>query len=160
MSSNRKSTLINKGIVFNVQYEMCDMVYRKLLELMDEIMLYEIFIEFKEISGKIKITAHNSSKNQMDFYYCGKNGNSHVGSVSFSKQLSISELECPVFCYIYKNKELIDQRSEIYSLWLKNIKLAMQKLLTEQKRFEDILDNINNIPMFSPTREVIIEKKQ
>jgi len=147
-----------KGIAFEVQYEMCNTIYRKLMEIMNSLFIKEVFIEFEKF-GKVRITEHN--KGILCFYFLSKNDSRNIGEISFNKQLSSTEIECPVMYFMYTKKDMFPQsKAEEYHKWLNSVKKTMQELVDEQNKFENILDDIKNIPMFSPTREVIIEKKR
>jgi len=156
MSTTKSKNL--KGIAFEVQYEMCDTIYRKLLEIMGSLFIKEVFIEFEKF-GKVRITENN--KGMLDFYFLSKNQNGGLGQINFNKQLSSTEIECPVLCFMYTKKDMFSQsKAEDYHKWLSSVKITMQELVNEQNKYENILDDMKSIPMFSPTREVIIEKKR
>ena len=156
MSTTKSKNL--KGIAFEVQYEMCDTIYRKLLEIMSSLFIKEVFIEFEKF-GKVRMTENN--KGILDFYFLSKNQNGPLGQINFNKQLSLTEIECPVMSFMHSKKDMFSQsKAEDYHKWLSSIKTTMQELINEQNKYVSILDDINSIPMFSPTREVIIEKKR
>jgi len=156
MSTTKSKNL--KGIAFEVQYEMCDTIYRKLLEIMTSLFIKEIFIEFEKF-GRVRMT--ESNKGILDFYFYSKNDNRNLGQVNFNKQLSSTEVECPVMSFMWVKKDMFPQsKAGEYHKWLNSVKTTMQELVDEQSKYENILDDIKSIPMFSPTREVIIEKKR
>lgn len=156
MSTARSKNL--KGIAFEVQYEMCDTIYRKLLEIISSLFIKEVSVEFEKY-GKVRMT--ESSKGVMDFYFFSKNDNRNLGQIYFNKQLSSTEIECPVMAFMLAKKDMFPQsKAEEYHKWLNSVKKTMQELVNEQGKYENILDDIKSIPMFSPTREVIIEKKK
>jgi hypothetical protein len=157
MSSVRKSNT-SKSVIFETQYEMCNTVYRKLHELMWSVNQLKILFQIEEI-GDIKLEINQSEAESIYFSMTNaKTGNrENLGCVSM-KKLSLSEFEDPIMIYILRKQELANSRTETYSKWFVKLKDEMQELLNEQKKYEDILDEIRNIPIFSPTREVLIEK--
>jgi hypothetical protein len=151
MSKVLKS-IAQKGILFNVQYEMCDMVYRKLHELMVSVNELNLEIEFKSTEFLLKCAGKN-----IEFYRIGRNGRVELGYVPLDK-ISIAQIECPMMLYIMEEYEFSKSRPETYSEWFDVIKCKMQDLLVVQQKYETLLDSIKNIPLFSPTREVLLEK--
>jgi len=159
VSKNNQS----KTVVFDTQYEVCNVVYRKLLELMISVNQINIYVECKDLSMFFKFTADFQYK--ILTFYTTKSGskdnskdNHHIGGIDFRKALSNTEMECPVLCWIIKQVDFTEERPEKYKSFITEVKKAMQKMLEEQQKYEDILDDIRNIPMFSPEREVLIEK--
>lgn len=148
----------SKGIAFDTQYEMCDVVYRKLIELFLEVRRYKVSIEVKSISSTFEISLQNSSQNNFVNFHLVSKSNSRTTLGDFDlKKLSLSEIEDPFYKYISRT-EFLETRAELYSEWLESVKNAMQKLLEEQRKYEDIMESIKNIPMFTPPREVLFEK--
>lgn len=159
MSNVRSKNL--KGIAFEVQYVISDKIYRKLYEIMCSLLIADIVINFKEV-GKISIMESITEKGMVYFYldansiynkeiygYSGfsdgeKRG---IGQINFNKPLSTIELECPVFIIIQRIKSISpENKADKYHKWLGCVKAKMQELIKEQKKFENILEDISQIP--------------
>lgn len=153
MSKSTKS-IAQKGAMFNAQYDMCDIVYRKLFELMISVGSDSIKINLED-----KVFQIESNEDCVRFYLItprgGKNG---IGYVPL-KKISTTNIEDPIMSHILSEKEFENDKPGTYTKWLEGVKKVMQELLEEQKKYENIIDNIKSIPLFSPTREVLIEKK-
>jgi hypothetical protein len=153
MSKSTKS-VAQKGAMFNAQYDMCDIVYRKLFELMISVGSNSVIIGFDNISFRL-----DSDGDCIRFYLVTQRGNtSGIGFVPL-KKISTTDIEDPVMCHILSEKEFEKNKPETYTKWLESVKKFMQQLLEEQKKYENIIENIKSIPLFSPTREVLIEKE-
>jgi len=147
----------DKGILNTLQDEMCDIVYRHLNVLMVSLKKMELEINLDD--GIVITFMLDSSDLKTFFVYVKENKNSGrrgMGSINFSNK----SLEDVVLNFILSQKDYFNCRPEKYTIWFENLKTKMQSLMDEQKKYEDILDSIRNIPMFSPTREVLIEKRE
>lgn len=148
---------MHKGALFNTQYDMCDMVYRKLHELMLSVHQLEIDVEIKEI-GKYKLLISLVEPGNLNIIYLQKTGaREHIGYIPM-KKISLTELEDPFIVHLCKRTEFLNSRPELYTKWFNEIKNIMQTLLNEEKKYETIRGFIRDIPIFSPTRKVLIEK--
>lgn len=157
MSRSSKHTLKN-GALFEAQYEMCFTVYTKLLELMHAVCEYSIEIEIHNFKFQLYINPNSENEHILNFYSLQKSGGkNNIGHVHI-KKISTTQIECPIIVYIGNQKELMDNKSGIYLEWLEKIKKVMQTLLDKEKQYLDIIDNIKSLPVFSPTREVLLEK--
>lgn len=156
MSRNNKNTE-NKGIINELHSEMCETVYRYLFYLMITLRRQEIDLNLDEtIIVRFWIDFTDSSKTVYVYVQESKStGRKHIGNIS-TKSNSAEDV---VLNYILDRKDFIEVRSEKYAKWFSNLKNKMQELLDEQKKFEEILNDLRSIPMFSPEREVLIEKK-
>ncbi len=157
MSRSAKHTLKN-GALFEAQYEMCFTVYTKLLELMHSVCEYSIEIEINNFKFQLAINANTGHENTINFYSLQKSGGkNNIGYVNM-KKISTTQIECPIIIYIGNQKELLNNKSGVYLEWLEAIKLVMQALLDKEKQYLEIIENIKSLPLFSPTREVLLEK--
>lgn len=157
MSRSAKHTLKN-GALFEAQYEMCFTVYTKLLELMHSVCEYSVEIEINNFNFQLAINPNNGQENTINFYYIQKSGSKNNIGYVHVKKISTTQIECPVIIYFGSQKELKINKSAIYLEWLEKIKQVMQALLDKEKQYLDIIDNIKSLPVFSPTREVLLEK--
>lgn len=157
MSRSAKQILKN-GALFEAQYEMCITVYTKLLELMHSVCEYSIEIEINNFKFQLILNPNNGQENTINFYSMQKSGGkNNIGYVN-AKKISTTQLECPIIIYFGTQKELQINKSAIYLEWLEKIKNVMQSLLNKEQQYLDIIDNIKSLPVFSPTREVLLEK--
>ena len=76
----------------------------------------------------------------------------------FHKDLKINN-DIDIKSIFFYKQELKD-RPETYAKWFIKIKEIMQDLLDKEQKYENIIDDIKSMPIFSPTREVLIEKTQ
>lgn len=158
MSKQIKPTS-KKGILFDAQYEMCDVVYRKLYELMISVKQCEVLIELNSV-GTFRMNLYESDSCAV-LCHVSKTTKNTLGYLYFNRKFSSTEIEDPfIKDFLLKKNEYNDSRPEIYARWFEKLKEVMQKLLDEQEKYKEISYGIQNIPMFSPTREVLIEKKK
>jgi hypothetical protein len=155
--SRSPKTIPQKGSLFNAQYDMCDLVYRKLNELMLSVGVYTIDIEFCDIQIRLLTEVGNGQDNTIYFYSISKSGGrTTLGYVNL-KKLSSAEREDPMVTFCLNQKDSND-KAEIYIKWFEKVKEIMQKLFEQEKKYEDLIDSIKSLPLFSPTRAVIVEK--
>lgn len=153
--SKIQNKIIQKGALFNAQYEMCDVVYRKLFELM--LSINEVKIETK-FAKKIFIIELYKSDFRLAFSTRTEyGGRSLLGFIQL-KKISLTEIEDPVLQHICAQSEFANLIPDKYTEWLEIIKNIMQDLLNKEQKYKNIIGNIRAIPLFSPTREVLIEK--
>jgi len=157
MSRSTKNTLKN-GALFEAQYEMCFTVYAKLLELMHSVCEYSLEIEINNFKFQLSINTNPGHENTINFYSLQKSGGkNNIGYVNM-KKISTTHIECPIIIYFGTQKELQNNKSTVYLEWLEKIKQTMQALLDKEKQYLEIIENIKSLPLFSPTREVLLEK--
>lgn len=154
---NSSKNITQNYSLFNAQYEMCDIVYRKLNELMLSINETEIDVTLEE-GVKFKIEIRKGEENTLYFGVYTKSGKNTLGGVNL-KKISVYDINDPIIDYLLNQKEYTGKRPELYKKWFGAIKDVMQKLLDQQNQYEDLISAIQDMPMCSPTREVLVEKK-
>lgn len=146
----------NSDTLSILQSEMCDVVYRYLYILMKSLLRYELEISLeKNTIISFSIDSDFSVKCFYVYIKEGNNSRKYLSDINFSNKV----LKCAVLNFILGRKEYDNCRPEMYAKWFENLKTRMQDLLNEQKKYEDIIDGIRNVPIFTPKREVLIEKK-
>lgn len=156
MKSSSKNITQNYSL-FNAQYEMCDIVYRKLNELMLSISETEIDVTLEE-GVRFKVEIRKGEENILYFGVYTKSGRNNLGGVNL-KKISVYDINDPIIDYLLNQKEYTGKRPELYKKWFGVIKDVMQKLLDQQNQYEDLINAIQDMPICSPTREVLVEKK-
>src|SRR3972149_6142303 len=158
MSKQKKSPLKTKRVLFDTQYDMCDMIYKKLSELMLSVNKLEIIIKHEKF-GNFKLLINESESEKIQFYTITEKNIliKNIGYVPLNN-ISLEQLEDPFIYFICGEIKFINSRPEIYSEWFEQIKCTMQELLDEEKKYEELRSKIEELPIFSPTREVLIEK--
>ena len=147
-----------KGIISELQDEMCDSVYRYLYFLMTALRRSELDVELDD-GIIIRFTIDFSDTSKTFYIYIQESktsGRRNIGYINFTSKHSQDDA---VLLFILGKKEYNDSRADKYAKWFSNLKNRMQDLMDEQKKFEEILNDLRNIPIFSPQREVLIEKK-
>jgi len=155
MNKTTKPTIID-DIVFEVQFALCDVLYRKLLSLLASTHTETLLLPFNELY-QFRLSAELNAKYALSFYSKRTNNSqSYEDMLDFKKKISITEIQDPVILFILEQK--LENKPELYSAWAETVKKAIKKLMEEEKKFKNILEDIKNLPFDSPTREVIIEK--
>jgi hypothetical protein len=158
--SKSPKTIPQKGALFNAQYDMCDLVYRKLNELMLSVGEYEIDTEFCETKIRIMIHFGNGEDNTIYFQNINRSGGRNsIGYVNV-KKISLVQIEDPMVEFCRKEKNSDGDTPTVYTKWFNKVKEIMQALLDQEQKYEDLVDSMKSLPIFSPTREVLIEKTQ
>lgn len=153
--SNNKSSNTGSEILNTLQTEMCDVIYRHLFVLMKSLIRTNLKINLDK-DKIIFFTISNDTDKYFDVYIQEpQSGNRHLSEINFS----VKTFKDPILNLIIHRTAFDKCRPEKYAQWLENVKTTMQELLEEQKKYENILENVRSIPMFSPQREVLVEKK-
>lgn len=151
-------TIPQKGVLFNLQYDMCNLVYRKLNELMLSIGENEIDIKFVDI--KIRLYINNSGQENIFYFYTLRDGKISVNLGELNlKKISLQEINDPIIALCKKYKNDNTDIPTLYSNWFDELKKSMQSLLEKENKYNQMIDDIKSLPIFSPTREVLFEKK-
>lgn len=156
MSKQTKSS-ISKSVLFDTQYEVCDVIYRKLYELMYSVFRLDIRIEMEDL-GQFKLHITETGDDMLNFSHMSQGGGTDNNGYVPLKNINKKIIECPFMTFLCRKSNLNNSRPELYTKWISEIKKVMQNLLDEENKYKAIIDDIREIPMFSPTRQVLIEK--
>ncbi len=160
-AENNIKTIINKGAFFNAQYDMCNLIYRKLNELMLSTNEYEVDIKFPVSDITVRIYININNYDYYLFFYTLKDGkkSESLGDINLRKTPSNTTGNVdPVASLCAKCKSDKEDVATIYNKWFKELKNSLEKLIEKEKKYFAISDEIKSLSLFSPTREVLFEK--
>jgi hypothetical protein len=140
---------------------MCNLIYRKLNELMLSTNEYEVDIKFPVSDITIRIFINISNYDYYLFFYTLKEGrkSESLGDINLRKiPLNTTGNVDPIASLCAKHKNDKEDVSTIYDKWFKELKNSLEKLIEKEKKYFAISDEIKSLSLFSPTREVLFEK--
>ena len=159
MKQKPSKIILQGGAVFNAQYNMCDLIYRKINELM--ISTGENYVDVK-FTLDLKIRIHfNIDFNFIFYFNTIKDGKRYetIGELNLKKINTSSNITIdPVFAFCKEFQTEKNDIPTIYSNWFNELKKTIQILIDKENKYYEIVNEINSLPFFSPTREVIFEK--
>lgn len=159
MSGNKKNTLVvsNENIVDTVQHAICSFMYRTIHTMMCSVNITSIIVKLNE-SYTMRIFTSSDNKKLLYFSYKKDNNTTWSGLDSLNVFLDSANMKDPFYQWVSYKTDFENKRAEFYNLWYKELKKVIILLETEEKKYNDILEDMQSLPMFTPTRSVIIEK--